>query len=475
MINTQLYTLLKKLEPKDQEDFKNWLQWRLGGKELYLSVLCEQLLEKPDWTLVWQKMFPGKSLPTGSSKQIPHILRKRAHALKKLLKEYLACQYIRDDQYYLDTSFLRRLNEINSKDDFMLFFRQVERGYAKRDGDYHEQMGVLLEMYYGYEIRYRLKNPGRRWQEMAKHHAIAYRFRFLELYLGNVNNQRLPQEVVKPNDFTLQNLADDPLVKNNENLKLLWNVCRLMDEDIIKEEGEHLAVVKAYKANYQYFASFMQQNLSVSLENYLSRTANKSRAPEDMRHRFEYYLWAADEGLSLYKGSLPVGRYVAIVIAGINTGEVKMVREFMTEYVIKLDPKFREKVYRFCDGMCLFEEGNYDKLLQGFLRGSFPNPVYEVNGRLLHLQARYEKLERADLEVPLKSLLAFCKRHTNLNEGFKRKAKLKIQLFLKLLTHFDREKVLKMQEEADQIDNVAYRKWMLAKIKQRLEGEELLP
>lgn len=474
MINTQLYSLLKKLTPKIQEDFGNWLKWRLRGKELYLQILYEGLVSDPSWTSIWQKMFPNKPVPESSS-QIPHILRKRAHALKKLLKEYLACRDIADDPYYQDRAFLDHIKGGKIDDDFFLYFRQMERAYLRRDGEYHEQMGIMLMSFYAQEVRRGKKKQGQRYQEMLNHFAVAYRFRFLTLYLSRVNNQGLTGDEKLPEDFTLKDLAQDPLLDQSDSLKLLLNICRLMDKKVETQENEHLAIIDDYKTHYSKFDDSMQQNLSVCLENYLNRAAANSRLQQDFSHHFNYYLWMADEGLSLINGSFPLGRYLAVVRAGINAGEIKKVRGFMTEFMDKLDQKFRADIYRYCDGMCLFAEGEYDELLKGFLRASFPSPVLEVNGRLLHLQARYENGERADLEVPLKSLLAFNKRHTSLNPGFKKQVKLKIQLFLKLLTYFKKEKVLKMQQDTEQIKDIAYHNWMQAKIKDRLEGKEFLP
>ncbi|MEL7535207.1 MAG: hypothetical protein AAFN10_28170, partial [Bacteroidota bacterium] len=250
---------------------------------------------------------------------------------------------------------------------------------------------------------------------------------------------------------------------------------RLMDPDIDKRKADHIEVINAFKQHYSKFEFSMQQNLSICFENYLGRQAVKSREQEDFKYHFDYYFWAAKEGLSLIHGSFPVGRYTAIVTAGINAGELEKTRTFMDGFTELLPLRFRADVHRLCEGMCLFSEKKYAELLKGFLRGGFPIPVYEVNGRLLHLQARYEIGERADLEVPLKSLLAFTKRHASLNPGFRGHATLKIQLFLKLLMHFKREKLLKMQAEADKIKSYAFRNWILGNIKKRLAGEELLP
>ncbi|MEM6342726.1 MAG: hypothetical protein AAF927_02560 [Bacteroidota bacterium] len=474
MISTQLYSLLKKLDPETQTDFGNWLQWRLRGKEQYLQVLYEGLLGNPKWTSIWQDMFPQKPLPE-DKKQIPHILRKRAHALKKLLKEYLAYQYILDDHYFLDISFLKHVNAGKVNEDFMVFFRQLERAYTQKDGAYHEQMGLMLEEFYAYESRMGKKVLGSRWQEMIEHFAISYRFRFLELYLSTTNNRHLPKSIEKPQDFTLDELRKDRLVNENSALKLLLEICRLTDTDIKKSPEEHLEVIEVYKENYHHFEAYMQQNMSICIENYLNRRVIKEGLKVDGVHRFNYYVWAAGEGLYLYEGILNYKRYVSIVFAGIEAEKLEQTKEFMAVFTSKLDPKVREDVYRFCEGLCLFEEGDFDPILKGFMTISFPIPAYETNGRLLHLQARYEKGERAELEVPLKSLRTFLKRNPALSEGFKQQSKLKIKLFLDLLTHFRRAKVLKMKAEALNIKNASFRKWMLAKIEQRLKGDEFLP
>ncbi|MFK7922998.1 MAG: hypothetical protein AB8H47_13625 [Bacteroidia bacterium] len=470
MISTQLYSLIKKLEPETQADFKNWLVWRLGGKESFLLVLYEQLLIEPKWTLVWQAMFPQKALPLNASKQIPHILRKRASALKKLLKEYLAYQNMREDQYFLDLSFLRHLNEGKFNDDFMLYFRQIERTYDNRDRDYHEQMGMMLEAFHAHKFKLTNKRKGYRWQEMLDHFALAYRYRFLQMYLSTINNRRLPQEVIKPNDFELEGLKKDPLVQNSPSLKLLLDVCRLMDGEAI----DHVVIIEDYKNNYHYFAEYMQQNLLICLENYLYRLSLNRGLEIDRHLRFDFYLWSSRKGLSIYDGQIAPFRFVGIVSAGINAEQLDQVKVFMDEFTSKLDLKVRDELVHLCKGMCLVEEEKFDELLHGFLNMQYKSPSHEISAKLIHAQARYEKGERWHLEVPLKSLLAFSERQSRLGVEFKKQTKLKIHLFQKLLTQFKTDKVLKLREDAAQIKSFSFRKWMLAKIELRLEGDEPL-
>ncbi|MEL7535419.1 MAG: hypothetical protein AAFN10_29295, partial [Bacteroidota bacterium] len=132
--------------------------------------MYEGLLKDPKWTSIWQEMFPHKPLPK-DTKQIPHILRKRAHALKKLFKEYLACLDVAENPYDQDIAFLKHLKTAKIDNDFILYFRQAERAYDKRDGEYHEQLGLMLENLFEYEVRAKLKKPGQRLGERNEHFA----------------------------------------------------------------------------------------------------------------------------------------------------------------------------------------------------------------------------------------------------------------------------------------------------------------
>lgn len=479
MKHSQLYKLIAPLSAGQRKDLMKWLDWRLGRKDRNLLPMLEQMLRDPDRKKVWKAMDFGKAYPKEEAKdQLPRELRKKMTALKKLVEEYFASLRLRDDQYYIDLNLLNYLNE-SGHEDFMIHYRRMLRSYERGDGEYHRQLALMSQEHRYYWSDRQPQQEKNLWEEMQDHFSIAYRHRFLELYMGRLNNRKLPADTKPMADFSLASLHDDPLVQNQPSLKIMYQLCLLLHGQLEDWQG----FIRDFKAEYKLFEPYMQQNIFICIENHIQAHIRENTGQNAMdnhefqsllQERFAFYQWGEIAKQVCYENRMNYKRYASMVLAALELGQFEIATQWLERYQSKLTLRNREQAYHIVQAYCLMAKDQLDELSKEVFVQNFHNPAFKLLARLLHCQARFDRGERAELETVLQSLKTYCQRTTSLPKVIKDRTYKKARLFLKFLETYKIPKLQKLLTEARTINDYHFRRWLITKLLDRIEGREKL-
>ncbi|MEL6651977.1 MAG: hypothetical protein AAFQ87_14340, partial [Bacteroidota bacterium] len=383
-----------------------------------------------------------------------------------------------DDQYYIDLNLLNYLNE-SGHEDFMIHYRRMLRSYDRQDGEYHRQLALMAQEHRYYWSDRQPQQEKVIWEEMQDHFSIAYRHRFLELYMGRLNNRKLPAATKPMADFSLESLHDDQLVQEQPSLKIMYQLCLLLQGQLEDWQG----FISAFKEDYKLFEPYMQQNIYICIENHIQAyiRENTGKNPADspefqalLQARFAFYEWGESAKQVSYENRMDYRRYRFMVVAALELEKFEVAIQWLERYRTKLTLRNREQAYHIVHAYILMANNQLDLLLSEVFMRNFHDPAFKLLARLLNCQARFDRGERAELETDLQSLKSYCQRNTSLSKRLKDHTYKKVRLFLKFLETYKIPKLQKLLTEARTINDYHFRRWLIIKLLDRIEGREKL-
>ncbi len=189
---------------------------------------------------------------------------------------------------------------------------------------------------------------------------------------------------------------------------------------------------------------------------------------------FELWEYGLDSKILLPDNKIEPSIFRNICVTSLKLNKFDWTENFINEYGVFLDEKYRSNAIIFNSARLEFYKKNYDEVI-GLLREvTFDDIFYELSSKAIQIEAYYELDEFEVLSSFLSSFAALLRRNTKIPARRKNNYQRLIYFTRKLIRLTPRMKteIQKLKNEIDESENFADKTWLLEKIAE-LQGNPL--
>ena len=183
---------------------------------------------------------------------------------------------------------------------------------------------------------------------------------------------------------------------------------------------------------------------------------------------FELYKFGAVKNLLLEDGYINDSYFMSIVNIACAVKEVDWIQNFIGDYGCFLKEENQEDCINLSKSLVQFEIQEYETVLKNLATLQFQNIIYAFSAKSLQLQCYYELDDYEDLFFNLvKSFKPFIKRSKQISEHFKESISNFVSFTNKLYLNkikLEKQSIETLKSEIQHSQNLAKRKWLLAKM-----------
>lgn len=464
MKNSQLYRLFQSLNKYEIKALQKFVHSPFFNQREDVKKLLEILIEKDekgstiDKEMVFEKVYPNKDF---DAQQIRLLMS----WLHQLIEQFLVVH-----------DFVK--NEMKMK-------LQLAGIYRKRNLDKHFQKNKLAI---------------ERLQKKSFVQNASYYENALQLEMENYRLSSIQKRVAPQNLQKISNLLDTTFIINKlrqtcitlshkavyqtkYRIGLLPEVLKhIKDENLLEISVIavyyycYLAMVEPAQEDYFFkfrnllfhdYEKFPKEELGdlyLLAINYCIKQVNNGNL-DFAKKALELYKKGLDNKVLLNNGVLSRFTYRNIVALGLKIGEFEWTEQFLKDYQVFLEKKFRKHSYHFNLAKLEFQRQNYHKALLLLHTTRYKDLLLEIAAKTLIAKIYYETQEWNALTAHLESMKIFIRRkkiiayhHTNYLNF--------VQLTQKLvnLNFYDNNAIVKLRSEIEATEILTEKPWLLRMI-----------
>lgn len=213
-----------------------------------------------------------------------------------------------------------------------------------------------------------------------------------------------------------------------------------------------------------------KEEIIVAALNYCARQINQGNH-EFLRERFKLYQDFVSNNLLLLNGVMTPWNFRNVIVTGLRLGEYDWVDQFIDNYKIHLEEKYRDNAVSFNKANLHFYKGEYYKVIEMLQTVEYEDISYNLNAKSMLIATYYELDEFEALQSLLETFRLYLQRNKKIAQD-KKDHYLQLILFTKHLTRLDPRDTKQIQSLKKKIQNakaVVNKNWLLEKIGE-LEG-----
>ncbi|WP_235293691.1 outer membrane protein assembly factor BamD [Portibacter lacus] len=202
--------------------------------------------------------------------------------------------------------------------------------------------------------------------------------------------------------------------------------------------------------------------------NYCVRKVNKGKK-EFNNELLNIYNEGLEQEVLLVNGEITPTSFRNICIIGLRLGDIKWVEDFIKEYSIKINQKYRDNAIKFNKARVALFKKDYDGLIDLLNEVEFDDFVYTLDSKLMLIIAFYE-LDNKDLAISsVNAFKVFLVRHKNIPDQYKLIFG-NFNSFLEKIVKlsYDKKKLEKLKIDLLNEKSVASKNWLTEKIEELL-------
>lgn len=470
MHQSKLLELLRKLSTRQLSRFGEFLHSPYFNKNTENSLFFEYLIAfAPD--------FEGPGLakdavlqasPTDSTLD-ERGLAYRMNELMQLLEQFLAVEHLEGQAFEVQFALLETYERLGLEKHYNTAFKRLQRLLEKqpqRDAAFLRAGYRLAEQEYRHSQQYR-RDYRAELQQAADALDKAYLAEKLRYNLEMANYREVLEVDYQLNlgEAVLQwvrqqNPQEIPIVK-------IYLEALLMIQQ--PEEQLHFyALRELLQDNEAILPAPELKNLYTCLLNYCTRRINRHRDKSYYGHFLDINQYLLDKELLLENGRLAPWRYSNLITVGLVTGRLKWAEGFLEQYRGLLPEEFREDIYRFNLGHCLYFRKEYDKAQVILNQIGLRDPLLAISTKNLLAKIYYETCQTELLLSFLEAYRIYLYRQDLAKPQLKEQARNFIDFTRKLakLAPFETEKRRELAESLPPATETFEREWL-----ERMMGE----
>ena len=484
MHQTKLIQLLKGFSEEEIDNFSHFLESPYFNNSAKLSKFYQLLIpyhpkfESP--ALAKEKLFV-KLYSHGKFRDLQ--MRKLTSELFQLANDFIAYQEFknapfqihRQRQEWLSKKGVEKLRQQGVVNSEKLFAQ-----HPVRDGYFYLYRWLADFDKFEYEAdKYRdAENKLSAKLEMEGHlHSLDryYLIKYFETQLYCLSVSSLFNAPYNDSAFKhAESLAQKYVGQGDMVIDLYYYLVQLEKTD---EMGYYQMLKTKFLANDTAVPEVLTLEIAATLENFIAKLV---RAGQDklITDLLEIYRFIIRHNLMYYKGEIRYYFYHNVAMAGLRTGDLDFVSQFIDEYKPKIAEAYREDLYLYCKSHLLFRSGEYNEALQLALRVKPLMYFNKADLKTLIAMLHFELGMYVELETTLESFRYYLadealfenskQRYTNFVKSIRKLSALKQNYsyaeFLKLQQHLKDTGLLDAQKWFnDKLNEIAGSKGIKAK------------
>lgn len=473
MRERKVWKLFNLLRNTEKQDFKRWLFYKLGDKQLYVQRVYSCMLAHPNLQGLqeefWKHIYPDQAYDDAR-------LRKLCRDLSRHLEYYLSLQVFQQDTFKQEIALLQAFNQREASELFVKSSKNIKRKSEKiqaRDASFYRYLYDIEVEIQRFFTKF-LRNPEEReklfpnqYPQMLSYFDTWWAEEKLQLALGTIqmkgNQKPFPKELLL--DELLEKLQQDEHWQENERLQVYVRVFKLL-----KGEKDNIgSLIDLIRKTQSQWTEEELRNFLTSLINAYIRRLNEKGAKYVTQELFSLFEWGIETRLFFIDQNLPEIVYKNLINICLKVAYYDQAKIYLEELKELLPEGRQAECYRFNLGRYYFFTQSYKELIACLAGQPFSNVYDEVEARTYLLQAQYEiaSEEPEWIARQLNTLIRFVKYQklpahgkTSMINGFK--------LFKKLVlaySSFDYEQLKIQIEKTRPLFRAA---WLLEKAEEKM-------
>jgi len=232
------------------------------------------------------------------------------------------------------------------------------------------------------------------------------------------------------------------------------------------ENREHYDKLRELISKYiHYFPEPQVKEILDSAFNYCILKSN-SGSLEFVRELFNLYVESLENKLIFVKDQITPWSYKNIVTAGLRLNEFDWVENFIQEYSLLLDEKFRENAVTFNYAQFYFYKKDYQKVIEQLSKVEYEDFTYNLNSKTLLMASYFELDEFEALNSFLDSFRLYIDRNKKLTQGKGKHYKNTIAIVRKLskIVPGNTHEIDRLKQKVLATEGVVSKNWILEKL-----------
>lgn len=403
MLNTKITGVLKTFSKEELNDFEKFIKspyFKNGRDYLPLLKILKSFHPRFDFPApgkqyVYSKLFPG-------SKYNDQVMRNTLSGLMKLCEKFLVHARITSNRLEFHQALA---GEFSRRMLFKLSERNIEKciSILKETGIDNVYFRKQYELQQTQREIFQSSNDSRGSIQCLSMEGMNFIYFFIleinrqieemVVYNHNLNADFINHITFKIIEYLDLERVKKFLIENKyENAEItelyIAHINLLIDyknEEYFKQFSELL------RKNFNRLSRWGKYNMFICLENACVRLQavdeNKYRWEllQIYREQLEWNVYNSDEG-----GPMAPDMFRNIVINALRLQEYKWVEEFISQYIAKLLPEYRDNMYNFSMSLLSFEKGNFEQSLNYISGIKFDTFVFKFDVKILTLMVYYE-------------------------------------------------------------------------------------
>lgn len=230
------------------------------------------------------------------------------------------------------------------------------------------------------------------------------------------------------------------------------------------------------KAHYEHLRNLIDQHIHLFPEteakeildaalNYSTKKINAGQM-EYMREMFELYIKSLENGVLLVRGNISPWSFKNIVTAGLRLNEFDWIENFIQEYSIHLDVRYRKNAITFNLAQLYFYKKEYEKVISQLSQVEYDDMTYNLNSKTLLMASYYELDEIEALLSLLDTFRVYLNRNKELPATRRKHYLNTISIVRKLsrISGGDTKQIDKLTKELETTKGVVSKNWIFEKL-----------
>lgn len=367
----KLIELLRTFTKKELSLFSDFVRSPFYNKEKILVCLLDELkIHYPDFKganfnkeIIFKKIFPDK-------KYNDAVLRNTVSKLLTLSEKFLSVSNFINDDFNSRISLLRelRLKKLNK-----LFLKHKSETEAILKNINYKNENYFYKKYYLEDLSFRqekdIHNSLSLLNEKAisRYHNLSNAFitEILKANAAIINSNRnifgKNSDLILIDEIELHFKKNPDKLKENLYLKYYYNSIKLFET----EDEKYFNVLSGIvKDDLEQLERTLRRDLLTLLTNYCYYKINKGEL-KFMKEQFRFFKLNIEKKMYLADSDfIPHILFMNVVTCGLDSGEFKWIKEFITNYNSELKEEHRNNIFNFSFALYHYRMGNYSIALE---------------------------------------------------------------------------------------------------------------
>ncbi len=231
------------------------------------------------------------------------------------------------------------------------------------------------------------------------------------------------------------------------------------------EAPEHYYKLKELiQKNLNLFPQQEAKHIFDAALNYCVRKVNKGEKSFNSE-LLNIYNEGLEQEVLLVNGEITPTSFRNICIIGLRLGDINWVENFISEYSIKINQKYRSNALKFNSARVALFKKDYDALIDLLNEVEFDDRVYTLDSKLMLIIAYYEMQNKDLAQSTVNAFKVFLVRRKNIPDQYKLifgNFNSFLEKIIKL--EYSKPRLEKLRKELEENTSVASKNWLKEKI-----------